>query len=232
MGALSIATLISLIIELPFSMVQGEHPTAIQNIIFLAADFLIALINVILSAGITAIHLNLARNKQISLGKLFYGFKNRPERFILASLLESLLLLHGAIPTLIGAAILVLKNPMAGLIFGILTIVSVILMTIIMLNIALTPYYVLEHPDMGISNCGKNSVHFMRGHKGKLLYIYLSFVGLQLLCILSFGIGSLWVAPYQNQTLANFYLDVTGQPLATDPNASETDTSMHFEQCI
>ena len=36
------------------------------------------------------------------------------------------------------------------------------------------------------------------------------------LCVLSLGIGLLWVEPYYEQTFANLFLDVTGELPAVD----------------
>ena len=46
------------------------------------------------------------------------------------------------------------------------------------------------------------------GHKLKLLYIYISFLPYLIPCLLSCGIAMLWVLPYINATLAEFYLDL------------------------
>ena len=48
----------------------------------------------------------------------------------------------------------------------------------------------------------------MRGHRVKLFYLYASFLPLYVLGILSLGIGLLFVEPYVNVTIAEFYLDV------------------------
>ena len=48
----------------------------------------------------------------------------------------------------------------------------------------------------------------MRGHKFDLFYLYLSFIGWFLLCLLTAGIGFLWLAPYVDTSLAAFYEDV------------------------
>ena len=48
----------------------------------------------------------------------------------------------------------------------------------------------------------------MKGHKGRLFYIYVSFLPLVLVSLLSCGIAMLWVAPYMAATQAEFFLDV------------------------
>lgn len=51
----------------------------------------------------------------------------------------------------------------------------------------------------------------MHGNRLRLLYILLSFIGYGLLVLCSFGIASLWVVPYQAETLVIFYLDCTDE---------------------
>ena len=48
----------------------------------------------------------------------------------------------------------------------------------------------------------------MKGHKGRYFYISVSFLPLALLCLVTFGIGFLWLAPYMGMTFANFYVDL------------------------
>ena len=70
-------------------------------------------------------------------------------------------------------------------------------------------YYILsEDPSKSITQCIKESVDMMNGHKWDLFYLELTFIGWWLVSILTLGIAALWVAPYQKLTEANFYLDL------------------------
>ena len=60
-------------------------------------------------------------------------------------------------------------------------------------------------------DCFKYSRTLIKEKKGKLFYLILSFIGLELLGLLSLGIGLLWVEPYKQQTLACFYRNATGE---------------------
>lgn len=211
MGALLVAGLIPLAIELPFSMTAGEHPTLMQQVLLAIADLLIALISCILSAGLTYLHLNMARNKPYQLSMIFWGFKNRPDRFILASLLICLCYLPGLVPCIIGVGILYIPGiPGILAIFGaiLLGICSVLLCTVILLNVTFFIYVLIDQPEDSIPACLLASLHAIKGHRGKLLYLYLSFLGLDMLNLLSLGIGSLWIFPYKTQTFATFYLSL------------------------
>ncbi|WP_242863956.1 DUF975 family protein [Clostridium tepidiprofundi] len=52
------------------------------------------------------------------------------------------------------------------------------------------------------------SKEMMYGYKWKLFVLQLSFIGWGLLCVLTLGIGLLWLVPYIEMTKANFYEDV------------------------
>ena len=53
MGAFLMASLITLAIELPFSMLlQSEYATTFQTILYYVVDFLISLLGMVLSVGV------------------------------------------------------------------------------------------------------------------------------------------------------------------------------------
>lgn len=82
---------------------------------------------------------------------------------------------------------------------------------------ALTPYIVSDmvkrgeevHATSGISE----SRRLMNGHKWELFVLNLSFIGWEILAILSFGIGFIWLVPYEQTTKANFYRNIIGDQL-------------------
>ncbi len=76
---------------------------------------------------------------------------------------------------------------------------------------ALTPYLLVDCPDLSALQCIKLSNEMMKGHKFDLFYLYLSFIGWILLAILTLGIGMLWLIPYMQTSTASFYLDVKAQ---------------------
>ena len=67
----------------------------------------------------------------------------------------------------------------------------------------------LDNENVSVVRCFKIAVSLMKGNIGRLFCIYLSFIGMWILVILSFGIGYLWFEPYRIQTYTLFYLDVT-----------------------
>lgn len=79
------------------------------------------------------------------------------------------------------------------------------------LSYSMTPYILLEHPEMSALDAIKCSKEMMRGNKGRLFCLELSFIGWMLLSILTWNIGFLFLNPYKNAANAAFYLDVSGK---------------------
>ena len=69
-------------------------------------------------------------------------------------------------------------------------------------------YLLLDFPDYSAKELLKMSWKLMKGNAGRLLYLQVSFLPMTLTGILSFGIGFLFVLPYQNMTYTLFYLDL------------------------
>ena len=51
----------------------------------------------------------------------------------------------------------------------------------------------------------------MDGHKMELFVLDLSFIGWYLLCVITFGIAFIWVAPYIQATKTNFYHQIKNE---------------------
>ena len=69
----------------------------------------------------------------------------------------------------------------------------------------------LDNPELGALDSLKESLRLLKGYRGRLLYIELSFLGILVLSVFSCYIGLLWVVPYMTATQVFFYLDVTGE---------------------
>lgn len=78
---------------------------------------------------------------------------------------------------------------------------------------AMTPYILDEYPDLGCNDAIDLSRKMMKGHKLDLFILGLSFIGWFLLCLLTLGIGFLWLTPYMSAANAAFYEDVKAEYL-------------------
>ncbi|MBP1589663.1 MAG: DUF975 family protein [Kiritimatiellae bacterium] len=77
---------------------------------------------------------------------------------------------------------------------------------------AMTPYILLDHPEMGVNEAITESRRIMDGHKWELFCLHLSFIGWMLLSILTFGILFFWLNPYMSITTAAFYRSLPKDP--------------------
>lgn len=73
---------------------------------------------------------------------------------------------------------------------------------------AMTYYVLRDHPELQFNGAINRSMDMMKGHKFDLFYLQLTFVGWALLCILTAGIGLLWLVPYMSAAQAHFYEDL------------------------
>jgi uncharacterized membrane protein len=60
------------------------------------------------------------------------------------------------------------------------------------------------------------SKKMMDGYKWKYFCLGLRFLGWALLCILTLGIGFLWLMPYMQVSMAKFYDDVKANSMITE----------------
>lgn len=88
---------------------------------------------------------------------------------------------------------------------------------------ALTPYILVEHPEMSANEAIEESMRLMDGHKFDLFYLQLSFIGWAILSILSLGLGFFWLIPYQMTAQAAFYRDIKNEAMPLQDNAIEPE---------
>ena len=70
---------------------------------------------------------------------------------------------------------------------------------------SLSYYIAYDHPEMSTKECVQRSEDLMRGHRGDLFLLELSFIGWAILSIFTLGIGSLWLIPYVIVSKSCFY---------------------------
>ncbi|MCD8019618.1 MAG: DUF975 family protein [Clostridiales bacterium] len=76
---------------------------------------------------------------------------------------------------------------------------------------AMVPYILEEKPGFTARQAMKISTRMMRGHKWQLFCLRFSFIGWYILCILTAGLGLLFVIPYKNVAEAVFYNEISGR---------------------
>jgi len=71
-----------------------------------------------------------------------------------------------------------------------------------------TFYLLKDHPEYTVLEAITESRKRMVGYKWKYFLLHLSFIGWGILCLISLGIGLLWLVPYYNATMAAFYNEI------------------------
>lgn len=74
---------------------------------------------------------------------------------------------------------------------------------------SMTPYIMVEHPEYGVNEAISASKEMMRGNRWRLFCLHISFIGWRLLCLLTCGIGFLWLNPYIEAANAAFYKEIS-----------------------
>lgn len=78
---------------------------------------------------------------------------------------------------------------------------------------SMSGFILAENPEMTAKEAMQVSEKMMVGNKWRLFCLQISFIGWQFLCILSLGIGFLWLTPYMNAAIAAFYDEISREPL-------------------
>jgi uncharacterized membrane protein len=216
--AMIVSSMIPSALLIPFNtMLQNDviykHISVQTFATYLIASILVALVSTILQAGQIKLHLNKARNQKAQIGDIFGQFKNRPDRFIIATILLGLLLSLAMIPLIVATVFLTLSSPNFGsiIIIAVIGIASSVMEIYLGLRFSQFIYILADQEDCSAINSLKQSFQLMSGNVGRLFYIGLSFIGITLLSSFSFGIALLWVQPYMVQTQVQFYMDLTGE---------------------
>ena len=88
---------------------------------------------------------------------------------------------------------------------------------IVSYNYALVPFILADNPCVSGKEALKMSREMMYGNRWRLFCLQFSFIGWILLTILSLGIGSIWLTPYQNAALASFYRELFPAKIEESP---------------
>ena len=88
------------------------------------------------------------------------------------------------------------------------TILFIIPGVIVQIMFSQANYILAENPEKSFMECLKESSRMMKGYKMDYFILELSFIGWAILSLLTFGIGFLWLIPYFEITVTNFYLKI------------------------
>lgn len=150
------------------------------------SNFLFSLLSFIIGGpinfGLAAFYLKLARHQKAAFAELFSGFQYFWKNFVLNFFI--------IIFTILWFLLLIIPGIIASLRYSM-------------------AYYIMnDNPGLKPLEAIEQSKKMMYGNKGRLFYLWLSFIGWFLIGILTLGIGLLFLLPYFNATITNFYEDI------------------------
>lgn len=85
---------------------------------------------------------------------------------------------------------------------------------------AMTGYILAEHPELSASEAIAQSKAMMEGNRWRLFCLQFSFIGWDILCALTLGIGNLALRPYRHAAEAAFYRELYGGTVPEDEEYS------------
>ena len=88
-------------------------------------------------------------------------------------------------------------------------------------------YLIIEHPEMSVLECIRESSRMMKGHKAELFIMDLSFIGWYLLMGLPYVgyAAQIWVMPYYEITNALYYRYLYGITHRQDYGSPEVNAA-------
>ena len=205
-------TLITALLEIPFSLMTNEVPFSTPNIIYYIATLLIGIASVVFTAGQYRLHLRLARSGEMHLSEVFIPLRFHSDQFIFTELILFGISLLTMLPMFGGIYLIYTGTSIQEYILALAAaVLSLVLGIYVSLTFHLVYFVMIDDENLSKMEALKHTMHMVNTHRRRFLYLQVSFLGMLLLCALSFGLGFLWVRPYMAHTTALFYLDVKGE---------------------
>ncbi len=183
--------------------------TLIGTIIHYVLLFAISVFTGLLSSGTAYFYLKIVTGQHATANDLFCGFRMYTDKALTVQAWISLITYICSLPEYIVLYRMSERPDAAALtIYGLCMLLSGIVS--LLLAVFYAPAFFLLHdfPQYTAKELLTRSRKLMSGNKGRLFYIYLSYIPFLFLGTLSCGIALLWVIPYMNATLAEFYMDI------------------------
>jgi uncharacterized membrane protein len=160
-----------------------------------------------LELGLAILFLAVTRAYPATLGRMFEGFHTMGTA-INATMLRGLFIFLWSLPYFVacsGAIGYELMPPEGALLFFLPLLA---LGAVAFYSYRMVFYVIADRPGTGPLTAIRLSKRMMYGHKARLFRLDLSFIGWALLCVLSGGIGFLWLTPYMKASEIAFYDDM------------------------
>ncbi len=212
-GAFLIVAAITSAVTLAVSLIVDIN-TIPGTVIYYAIMFLVSVLTGLFSSGSAYLYLKLICGRQVSVGDLFYGFQLCPDKAIIIQAWITLITYLSSLPQIILNCLILANITNTDKIlrymlpYALSMILSGVVSVMLSLFYAQTYFLLHDFPQYTAKELLQKSRRLMVHHKGRLFYLYVSFLPLMLLGLLSCGLAMLWIIPYMAATEAEFFLDL------------------------
>ena len=184
-------------------------PGIVGTILYYVSIFAVTIFTGIFAYGFNFLFLKVSCNAPIKMNDLFYGFSTHTKEILKVQLFRSTISYVACIPSYVFNAVVSEEKLMdyVGiyfLLFG-LGLLGQFIVTLLY-NQAF--FIMLDFPEYDAKKALAFSRELMKGNKGRFIYLLVSFIPLFFLGMLTCCVGFLWIVPYMQATLAQFYLDL------------------------
>ncbi|MBU3101057.1 MULTISPECIES: DUF975 family protein [Clostridium] len=137
----------------------------------------------------------LSKKKTVSVGTIFSGFKHLIASSVIYLVLNGLMIINGLVA---------IYSSRDGIF---LSLVMAIITCFITLYYRMAYYIIAVEDNISVIKALAKSKKNMYGHKMELFLLELSYIGWVCISLVTLGIALLWIVPYMELTLANFFLN-------------------------
>ena len=212
-GAFLIVAAITSAVTLAVSLIVDIN-TIPGTVIYYAIMFLVSVLTGLFSSGSAYLYLKLICGRPVSVGDLFYGFQLCPDKAIIIQAWITLITYLSRLPQIILNCLILANITNTDKIlrymlpYALSMILSGVVSVMLSLFYAQTYFLLHDFPQYTAKELLQKSRRLMVHRKGRLFYLYVSFLPLMLLGLLSCGLAMLWIIPYMAATEAEFFLDL------------------------
>ena len=193
------------------TLFEGSSFTTMA-IVFNIVGLVISFLFIPIQYGYYIAHLNSSRQDlPADIADLFFGYK-RFGHVIGTYLLMMVVFMVAASPLVIMAVLAAFyENTTAGIVIQGLVFFFEIPLIILALAYSMVTFILYDDEELSPKEILTKSRMMMKGHKGELFLLMLSFFGWMIVCVFTLFIGMLWLAPYMQMTMVKFYEQIRAE---------------------
>jgi len=212
-GAVSLVLGMFFSLTLSIATLLGSATASVPLFLFeQISALIISIITGMFRPGITLFFLNLISRRTASSSDLFYGFQWEFKKSLKLSVLFAVLYRICMLPLGFLASPILSMVPIQRFLYEQpVYVICLFLWILVSLPLSQVYYLMLDFPALSAGELIKRSSQLMKGNNKRMLYLRLSFLPVEFLGVLSWGIGLLWVLPYIRATEVFFFMELMQQ---------------------